>query len=94
MKKRIYEILNELGISCNLKGRKYLERAIELVLEYGEVPLHKVLYPNIALTFNTTCSRIERAIRHAIERSFLNVDLVTLKKYFGNSMSYKSGKSM
>lgn len=70
MKNEIFEILNKVGVPCNLSGRRYLETALEIVLEKGVVPMTKTLYPEIANKYGMTAARVERAIRHAIETVF------------------------
>lgn len=72
LEKRVTSILNEIGIMPNLKGYKYLRAAI--ILSYENVGLldgiTKFLYPDIAKENKTTCTRVERAIRHALETAW------------------------
>lgn len=89
-KKQVFEILNKVGISCDLKGRDYIETAIELVYENGNISVTNELYPKIAKTYNTTPSKVERAIRHAIETSFDSSN-DCLIEIFGNTIN-NSGK--
>lgn len=93
MNKKIFNCLNELGITFNLIGREYLETAILMVLEKGKVSVTKELYPVIAEKHNTTASRVERAIRHSIEVCVDNTDPETIEKYFGNTISAYTGKA-
>lgn len=83
-KKAVFETLNKVGISCDLKGRDYVETAIELVYENNNISVTGELYPKIAEKYNTTPSRVERAIRHAIEGAF---DF----EIFGNTINVKTG---
>lgn len=83
MEERIYDILTELAVPFSIKGRRYLVRAVEIVLENGVVAVTKELYPQIAKEFKTTPARAERAIRHAIETAFKNVPQHEIARYFG-----------
>jgi two-component system response regulator (stage 0 sporulation protein A) len=89
-KKQVFEILNKVGISCDLKGRDYIETAIELVYENGQISVFGELYPKIAEKYNTTPSKVERAIRHAVESVFDNSN-DCLAEIFGNTIN-GSGK--
>ena len=79
---------------AHIKGYQYLREAIRLTVEDMEVinAVTKVLYPAVAKKFNTTASRVERAIRHAIEVAWDRGDLETLQKYFGYTVSNAKGK--
>lgn len=92
--KRIFVLMNELGVPCHLLGRKYIERAVQLVLECPDKTngITKVLYPEIAKEFDTTWSRVERAIRHAVEYAFDHVDTDAVERVFGNCANPRSGK--
>ncbi len=92
MKKKIFNILNKVGVPCNLKGRLYIETALEIVLERGMISTTKELYPEIAKKVGTTSTRVERAIRHAIEVCFYNTDPEALFEVFGNAINVKKGK--
>ena len=94
MKKKIFNCLNELGVTFNLIGREYLETAILMVLERGKISVTKELYVGIAEKHNTTPSRVERAIRHSIEVCVDNTDIETMEKYFGNTISAYTGKTV
>ena len=72
MKEAIYKTLNELGVPFGTLGRGYLESAVELILERGRLSTTKELYPFVARMHGTTPTRVERAIRHAIEKTFYN----------------------
>ena len=79
---------------AHIKGYQYLREAIVMTVENMEVinAVTKVLYPEVAKRFNTTASRVERAIRHAIEVAWDRGDLETLQKYFGYTVSNAKGK--
>ena len=82
------ELFLELGIPMNIKGFKYLRSAVKYVLENGDVPITKELYPAIAAMYATTPSRVERAIRHAIEHCCSNEKTNSeLESIFANSIS-------
>ena len=93
-KKLITDVIKELGIPANIQGYRYLRYAVELVADdFSAIDkVTKFLYPNVANKFGTTSSKVERAIRHAIETSWLrgNKDLIT--KLFGYSVSADKGK--
>ena len=79
---------------AHIKGYQYLREAIGLAVADMEVinAVTKVLYPAVAKKFGTTASRVERAIRHAIEVAWDRGDLETLQKYFGYTVSNAKGK--
>jgi len=82
--KNISEFLLALGIKPHIKGFKYLEYIFENKLNYS-AGITKVLYPTVADAFDTTPSRVERAIRHAIETAITNASVCELyTKLFGN----------
>ncbi len=87
-------IIHEIGVPAHIKGYQYLREAIVMTVENMEVinAVTKVLYPEVAKRFNTTASRVERAIRHAIEVAWDRGDLETLQKYFGYTVSNAKGK--
>ncbi|MFW5992005.1 MAG: sporulation transcription factor Spo0A [Halanaerobiaceae bacterium] len=91
---RITEVMHHLGVPAHIKGYIYLRKAIELVIKEIEYlgAVTKELYPAVAEKFNTTPSRVERAIRHAIEVSWDRGNINALNKYFGNTVSANSGK--
>lgn len=94
-KLEISKILKKLGVSPDLKGYACLREAIEMVMN-DETLLHlgvtKTLYPTIAQKLNTTASRVERAMRHAIETSISKVDLELCEDVFGGVISADKGK--
>ena len=87
-------IIHEIGVPAHIKGYQYLREAIMIAVEDMEVinAVTKVLYPEVAKRFGTTASRVERAIRHAIEVAWDRGDLETLQKYFGYTVSNAKGK--
>ena len=90
----VTEIIHEIGIPAHIKGYQYVRAAIVLVVEDMESinAVTKVLYPTVAKKFSTTPSRVERAIRHAIEVAWDRGDLETLQKFFGYTVSNIKGK--
>ncbi|MDD6160661.1 MAG: sporulation transcription factor Spo0A [Oscillospiraceae bacterium] len=87
-------IIHDIGVPAHIKGYQYLREAIMLVVNDMDVinAVTKVLYPAVAKKFDTTASRVERAIRHAIEVAWDRGDLETLQKYFGYTVSNIKGK--
>ena len=94
MESRVTAIIHEIGVPAHIKGYRYLREAILIAVEDREVinAVTKVLYPEVAKRYNTTASRVERAIRHAIEVAWDRGDLETLQKYFGYTVSLAKGK--
>ena len=92
--RRVTEVIHDIGVPAHIKGYKYLREAIvQAVNDPGTIEgITKVLYPQIAKTFDTTASRVERAIRHAIEVAWDRGDLDTLQNYFGYTVSNLKGK--
>ena len=87
-------IIHEIGVPAHIKGYQYLREAIIIAVNDMEVinAITKVLYPQVAKTFQTTPSRVERAIRHAIEVAWDRGDLDTLQRFFGYTVSNTKGK--
>ena len=87
-------IIHEIGVPAHIKGYQYLREAIIMTVEDMDVinAVTKVLYPEVARKFGTTASRVERAIRDAIEVAWDRGDLDTLQKYFGFTVSNSKGK--
>ncbi len=87
-------IIHEVGVPAHIKGYQYLREAIIIAVNDMDVinAVTKVLYPEVAKRFGTTPSRVERAIRHAIEVAWDRGDLETLQKYFGYTVSNTKGK--
>lgn len=88
------DIIHEIGVPAHIKGYRYLREAITIAVEDATVidGITKVLYPSIAKMFDTTPSRVERAIRHAIEVAWDRGDLEVIQKYFGYTISISKGK--
>lgn len=90
----IRRILLELGAPDHLVGHPYVIRAILLVIG-DRLYINNItfgLYPQLAVEFDTTPARVERAIRHLIEVTWCRGDLDILEKYFGNTVSASRGK--
>ena len=90
----VTNIIHEIGVPAHIKGYQYLREAIIIAVNDMDVinAITKVLYPEVAKTFGTTPSRVERAIRHAIEVAWDRGDLDTLQKFFGYTVSNTKGK--
>lgn len=90
----IRRMLMELGVPCHIKGHDRLVYAVRIVAENPAIAesITKWLYPEIAKEFSDTPSRVERAIRHAIETGFDRCAPDVIDRYFGNTVSYKKGK--
>jgi len=90
----VTSIIHEIGVPAHIKGYQYLREAIIMTVEDMDVinAVTKVLYPEVSKKFGTTASRVERAIRHAIEVAWDRGDLETLQKYFGYTVSNAKGK--
>ncbi len=90
----VTSIIHEIGVPAHIKGYQYLREAIIIAVNDMDVinAITKVLYPQVAKTFQTTPSRVERAIRHAIEVAWDRGDLDTLQKFFGYTVSNTKGK--
>ena len=87
-------IIHEIGVPAHIKGYQYLREAIIIAVNDMDVinAITKVLYPQVAKTFQTTPSRVVRAIRHAIEVAWDRGDLDTLQRFFGYTVSNTKGK--
>ena len=90
----VTEVIHDIGVPAHIKGYKYLREAIILTVEDPEMinGVTKILYPTVAKRYSTTASRVERAIRHAIEVAWDRGDVDTLQKYFGYTVSGIKGK--
>ncbi len=94
LEREVTDCILELGIPAHIKGYYYIRTAIIMAMENPEL-LHavtKILYPSIAKKFQTTPSRVERAIRHAIEVSWERGDIEKLQAVFGYTVSVSKGK--
>ena len=87
-------MLHEIGIPAHIKGYHYLRDSILMAVEDMDVlnAITKVLYPTVAKRHQTTASRVERAIRHAIEVAWSRGKLDTLEELFGYTVSNGKGK--
>ncbi len=94
MESRVTAIIHEIGVPAHIKGYHYLREAILYCIDnMGAInAVTKILYPEVAKRYNTTPSRVERAVRHAIEVAWDRGDLETLQKYFGYTVSNIKGK--
>ena len=90
----VTSMIHEIGVPAHIKGYQYLREAIIIAVGDMDVinAITKVLYPQVAKTFATTPSRVERAIRHAIEVAWDRGDLETLQRFFGYTVSNTKGK--
>jgi two-component system response regulator (stage 0 sporulation protein A) len=90
----VTQMLHEIGIPAHIKGYQYLRDAIAISVEEEDmlVSVTKVLYPTIAKKHGTTSSRVERAIRHAIEVAWTRGRLETIYEIFGYTVSNGKGK--
>jgi two-component system response regulator (stage 0 sporulation protein A) len=90
----ITSIIHEIGVPAHIKGYMYLREAISMV--YNDIELlgsiTKVLYPDIAKKYNTTASRVERAIRHAIEVAWSRGNIESISSLFGYTVSMTKAK--
>jgi two-component system response regulator (stage 0 sporulation protein A) len=91
---RVTEILHQIGVPAHIKGYQYLRSAILMTIDDNEIinSVTKILYPTVAKKYQTTTSRVERAIRHAIEVAWDRGDVDTLNSYFGYTIQNSRGK--
>ena len=94
LQKSISKLLHELGMPSHIKGYQYIREAISMVYDNPEIVggITKELYPELAIRFDTTVSRVERAIRHAIEVSWNRGDWDLMEEVFGHSIDYDKAK--
>ena len=90
----VSEIMHQIGVPAHIKGYQYLREAIILSIKNNEMinSVTKLLYPTVAKSFSTTSSRVERAIRHAIEVAWDRGDVDVLSSYFGYTIQNSRGK--
>ncbi len=90
----VSDIMHQIGVPAHIKGYQYLREAIILSIGDSEMmnSVTKLLYPTVAKTFGTTSSRVERAIRHAIEVAWDRGDVDVLSSYFGYTIQSTRGK--
>ena len=91
---QVTQIIHQIGVPAHIKGYQYLRTAILLTVKDSDIinSVTKVLYPSVAKKYQTTTSRVERAIRHAIEVAWDRDDVDTLTSYFGYTIQNNRGK--
>ena len=91
---KITDILHQIGVPAHIKGYHYLRESIMMAVNNPDIinAVTKQLYPSVAKNFNTTSSRVERAIRHAIEVAWDRGDVEILNSYFGYTIHNSRGK--
>ena len=91
---QVTQIIHQIGVPAHIKGYQYLRTAILLTVKDSDIinSVTKVLYPSVAKKYSTTTSRVERAIRHAIEVAWDRGDVDTLNSYFGYTIQNNRGK--
>ena len=94
LEQEITRLIHLIGIPAHIKGYQYLREAIVMVYDQVELLglVTKELYPQVATHFHTTPSRVERAIRHAIEVAWTRGNLDTIERVFGHTISQERGK--
>ena len=94
LEKDVTDMIHEIGVPAHIKGYQYLREAIIMSVEDTEMlnSITKILYPSIAKKFQTTPSRVERAIRHAIEVAWSRGKMETLDALFGYTINIGKGK--
>ena len=90
----ITEILHEIGVPAHIKGYLYIREAITMVYHNLDLlgAITKILYPEIAQKYCTTASRVERAIRHAIEVAWIRGNVEAISEIFSYTISYNKSK--
>ena len=91
---RVTGIIHDIGVPAHIKGYQYLREAIIMTVNDMDIinAITKVLYPTVAKRYKTTSSRVERAIRHAIEVAWDRGDVEVLNGFFGFTVSSIKGK--
>jgi len=91
---RVTGIIHDIGVPAHIKGYQYLREAIIMTVNDMDIinAITKVLYPTVAKRYKTTSSRVERAIRHAIEVAWDRGDVEVLNGFFGYTVSNIKGK--
>ena len=94
METQVTKIIHQIGVPAHIKGYQYLRTAILMTISDNDIinSVTKILYPSIAKKYQTTTSRVERAIRHAIEVAWDRGDVDTLNSYFGYTVQNNRGK--
>lgn len=90
----VTNIIHDVGVPAHIKGYQYLREAIIMSVNDNEMlnSITKILYPSIAKKFQTTPSRVERAIRHAIEVAWNRGKMDTIDELFGYTINAEKGK--
>lgn len=91
---QVTKVIHQIGVPAHIKGYQYLRTAILMTISDNEIinSVTKILYPSVAKKYLTTTSRVERAIRHAIEVAWDRGDVDTLNSYFGYTIHNNRGK--
>ena len=91
---QVTQIIHQIGVPAHIKGYQYLRTAILMTISDSDIinSVTKILYPSVAKKYSTTTSRVERAIRHAIEVAWDRGDVDTLNSYFGYTIQNNRGK--
>ena len=91
---QVTKIIHQIGVPAHIKGYQYLRTAILMTIQDSDIinSVTKVLYPSVAKKYQTTTSRVERAIRHAIEVAWDRGDVDTPNSYFGYTIQNNRGK--
>lgn len=91
---RVTQIIHDIGVPAHIKGYQYLRESIIMTVNDMEIinAITKILYPTVAKRYKTTSSRVERAIRHAIEVAWDRGNVETLNSFFGYTVSNVKGK--
>lgn len=94
LQQRVTQVMHEIGVPAHIKGYQYVREAIcRAVKDFSVInSITKVLYPAVAKRYDTTPSRVERAIRHAIEVAWDRGNLEVIQEYFGYTVSSLKGK--
>lgn len=91
---QVTKVIHQIGVPAHIKGYQYLRTAILMTIKDSDIinSVTKILYPSVAKQYSTTSSRVERAIRHAIEVAWDRGDIDTLNSYFGFTVQNNRGK--
>ena len=94
LESQVTKIIHQIGVPAHIKGYQYLRTAIILTVNDSDIinSVTKILYPTVAKKYQTTTSRVERAIRHAIEVAWDRGDVDVLNSYFGYTVQNNRGK--
>ena len=94
LESQVTKIIHQIGVPAHIKGYQYLRTAIILTVNDSDIinSVTKILYPTVAKKYQTTTSRVERAIRHAIEVAWERGDVEVLNSYFGYTIQNNRGK--